>query len=312
MLNPISTASLYASLTSMIDTSQSQIATDTAQVASDKVATDLAGYGQSAGILTATNSVAARLTAYVNNAQNLTSKLAVQNTALSQVATASQNATSAIQEALANNTAEGLMQSLQSQMASAAGALNTDYGGQYLFSGGNANTPPVSTTTLTGLAAAASPTAVFTNGTQKQVSRVDDNQVVQTGVLASDAGSPLMTALAAVQAYNAGPNGPLSGDLTQAQTDFLNSVVSQFQAATDSANTVVADNGNVQKQVTNLTTQLTAQQTTIQGVVTNITEPDQAKVASQLQLAQATLQASAQVFSTLQSASLLQVLSSTN
>jgi flagellar hook-associated protein 3 FlgL len=312
MLNPISTASLYASLTSNIDVSQNQIATATQQVASDKVANDLAGYGQSAGLLTATNSLATRLNTYVTNAQNLSAKLAVQNTALNQVATASQNATSAIQEALANNTGEGLLQTLQSQLASASSALNTDYGGEYLFSGGNANTPPVSTNTLSGLVAAASPSAVFTNGDQKQVSRVDDNQTVQTGVLASDAGTPLLTALAAVQTFNNGPNGPLSGDLTPAQTDFLNGVVSQFQAATDAANTVVADNGNVQKQVTNLTTQLTAQQTTIQGVVTNITEPDQAKVASQLQLAQATLQASAQVFSSLQSASLLQVLSSTS
>ena len=42
--------------------------------------------------------------------------------------------------------------------------------------------------------------------------------MVKTGVLASDAGTPLMTALAAVQAYNAGPNGPLTGALTPAQS----------------------------------------------------------------------------------------------
>ena len=42
-----------------------------------------------------------------------------------------------------------------------------------------------------------------------------------------------------------------------------------------------------------------------------MTTPDEAKVATQLSLAQTTLQASAQIFSSLQSDSLLQVLSPT-
>jgi flagellar hook-associated protein 3 FlgL len=311
MMNPVSTASLYASLGANIGSTQNQIANDAAQVSSQKIATDLAGYGAGAGTLTAVNSVASRLSSYVTNATNLQGKLALQDSALSQVATAAQGSTSAVQEALATGSADGLMETLQAQLSSASSALNTQYGGQYLFSGGNANTAPVSASKLSDLAAATPLSSVFTNGSMKQVSRIDDNSTVQTGVLASDAGTPLMTALAAVQSYNAGPNGPLSGQLTQAQTDFLNGVVAQFQSAVSSANTTVADNGVVQSQVITATKQLTAQQTTIQGVVSNLTTPDEAKVASDLTLAQTTLQASAQVFSSLQSTSLLQVLSST-
>ena len=309
MMSPISTANLYSSLAASIDASQIQQANDTAEISSSKVSTDLAGYGATAGTLTAVNSVSSRLTSYVNNAQALSGKLDVQEQALSQVATAAQSARTAVAEALANNSGADLMTTLQSQLSTAAGALNTQYDGQYLFSGGQADTAPLAASQLSDLTAASPLSSVFKNGQTVQVSRLDDSTVVKTGVLASDAGTPLMTALAAVQAYDAGPNGPLSGTLTAAQSSFLSGVLSQFDSAISSANTTVADNGVVAQEVTDKTTQLTDQQTAIAGVVSNITTPDEAQVATQLSLAQTTLQASAQIFSSLQSDSLLKVLS---
>ncbi len=309
MMSPISTASLFGSLAANIGASQTQQAKYAAEISSQKVSTDLAGYGATAETLTAVNSVSARLTSYVNNAQALSGKLDVQDTALSQVATAAQSARTAVAEALANNSGDDLMTTLQAQLSTAAGALNTQYEGQYLFSGGQADTPPVAASKLSDLTAANPPASIFKNGAAAQVSRLDDSTVVKTGVLASEAGSPLMTALAAVQAYNVGPNGPLSGALTQAQSDFLTGVLSQFDTAISSTNTTAAENGVVSKEVTTKTTQLTDQQTAIAGVFSNITTPDEAQVATQLSLAQTTLQASAQIFSSLQSDSLLQVLS---
>ncbi len=309
MMSPISTASLYASLAANIGASQTQQAQDAAEISSGEVSTNLAGYGATAGTLTAVNSVSSRLTSYVANAQALSGKLDVQDNALSQVATAAQSARTAVAEALANNSGDDLMTTLQAQLSTAAGALNTQYDGQYLFSGGQADTAPVAASQLSDLTAASPLSSVFKNGQTAQVSRLDDSTVVKTGVLASDAGTPLMTALAAVQAYDAGPNGPLTGTLTTAQSTFLSGVLSQFDSAISSANTTVADNGVVAQEVTDKTAQLTDQQTAIAGVVSNITTPDEAQVATQLSLAQTTLQASAQIFSSLQSDSLLQVLS---
>ena len=309
MMSPISTASLYSSLAANIGTSQTQQAKDAAEISSGEVSTDLAGYGSTAGTLTAVNSVSSRLTSYVANAQALSGKLDVQDTALSQVATAAQSARTAVAEALANNSGDDLMSTLQAQLSTATGALNTQYDGQYLFSGGQADTAPVTASSLSDLTAASPLSSIFKNGQTAQVSRLDDSTVVKTGVLASDAGTPLMSALAAVQAYNAGPNGPLTGTLTAAQSTFLTGVLSQFDTAISSTDTTVADNGVVAQEVSDKTTQLTDQQTAIQGVVSNITTPDEAQVATQLSLAQTTLQASAQIFSSLQSDSLLQVLS---
>ena len=309
MISPISTASLYGSLAANIGASQTQIARDTAEVSSGKIATDLAGYGGTAGTLTAVNSVASRLTSYVNNAQALSGKLSVQNEALSTLSTATQSAQSAVEEAIGENSGDTLVATLQAQLSTATGALNTQYDGQYLFSGGQSNTAPVATSQLSDLAAASPLSSVFQNGQLQQTSRLDDTTVVKTGVLASTVATPLYTALQQVQAYNDGPNGPFTGTLTPDQASFLSGVLSQFNSAVSSTNDAVADNGVVQQEVSAASTRLSDQQTTIQGVVSNLTEPDEAQVASQLTLAQTTLQASAQIFSSLQSDSLLQVLS---
>ena len=310
MISPISTAALFGSLQASMGVTQNQVADYGDQLASQKVSTDLAGYGASAGALTAVNSLSSRLTEYVGNAQALSGKLGVQDQALTTIATSAQNARSAVANALANSSGTSLMTALQGALTSAAGALNTQYGGQYLFSGGQADTAPVSAAKLSDLTAASPLSSIFKNGQLQQASRIDDTTVVQTGVLASDAGGPLMGALQQVAAYDAGPNGPLTGTLTSAQSAFLTGVLGQFDAAIGAANTTVADNGVIAKQVEDATTTLTDQQTAVEGVISNMTVPDAAKVITQLTLAQTTLSASAQIFSSLQSDSLLKVLGS--
>ena len=309
MTSPISTASLFASLQANIGATQTTEAQDAAEVSSGKISTSLTGYGSSAGTLTAVNSVASRLTSYVANADALSGKLDVQDQALTTVATAAQSSRNAVAEALAENSGDELLSTLQAQLSTAAGALNTQYDGQYLFSGGQADTAPVAASQLTDLTAASPPSAIYQNGQVAQASRLDDNTVVKTGVLASDVGTPLTSALAAVQAYNDGPNGPFGTTLTPAQSDFLTGVLSQFDTAVSATNTTVADNGVVQQQVSDASTRLGDQQTALKGVVSNLTTPDEAQVATQLSLAQTALSASAQVFSSLQSDSLLQLLS---
>ena len=200
-------------------------------MASQKVSQSLAGYGDQTASLTALNSTAAQLNSYVDGAQSVADKLATQDTALSTVSTAAQAARTAIAQAVGQDNATTLIQTLQAQLTTAASALNTQYQGQYLFSGGQVNTPPVATTSLSSLNTPADVTAAFKNGQVVSASRLDANTVVPTGVLASDVGTPLFNALQAVQAYNAGPDGPLTGALTSDQQTFLSGVLSQFDGA---------------------------------------------------------------------------------
>ena len=70
----------------------------------------------------------------------------------------------------------------------------------------------------------------------------------------------------------------------------------------------MAANGVVQDQVAASQTSLKSQQTALTNSIGDITNADAATAASNLQLAQTALSASAQVFATLNNASLLNVL----
>jgi flagellar hook-associated protein 3 FlgL len=72
----------------------------------------------------------------------------------------------------------------------------------------------------------------------------------------------------------------------------------------------VAQNGLMQNQVAGSLTALKSRQTALTTTLSDLTDIDQAAAATKLQLAQTALQASAQVFSSLKSVSLLNVLSS--
>jgi flagellar hook-associated protein 3 FlgL len=310
-MTPVSTSALFSTALFNIENNENQVAKYTDQAGSGYVSQNLAGYGAQAGQLTALNSSNAKLNSYIAGATSLSSQLDMQNTALNQVSTATQAALSAIQTAVGQGSATTLMASLQAQLTNVASALNTQYNGQYLFSGGNVNTPPVADSTLSNLNLPSDVTAAFTNGTAISATQLAGNTTVSTGQLASAISTPLFNALQQVQAYNAGPNGPLSGTLTQAQTTFLQGVVSQFSSAVTTANNAEAVNGVVQGQVSDLQTGLTDQQTTLQGVISNITDIDAAQVSNQLTLAQDALQVSAQVFQGLQGSSLLNLLTPT-
>jgi len=307
-MDRISSTSNYQSVLLSIMSAQNAQSTAEQQVTTGKLADDLSGYASQADALTASRSLQARLTTYQANGSALTDKLTAQDQALSSVATATQSASNAVTEALANGDATAMMTTLQSQLNTATSALNTQYNGSYLFAGANSSTAPVTASSLSDLTASGGVAGVFTNDQTKTVSRLDDNTTTTTGVLASDVGTPLFTALQSIQAYSAGPNGPLTGTLTTAQTTFLQGVVTTLNSAYTSANNAVAANGVVQQQVAASQTSLKAQQTTLTSTLGDLTDADAATAATNLQLAQTALQASAQVFATLNNASLLSVL----
>jgi flagellar hook-associated protein 3 FlgL len=307
-MDRISSTSSYQSVLLSIMSAQTAQATAEQQVTTGKLADDLSGYASQADALTASRSLQARLTTYQANGSALSDKLTAQDQALASVATATQNASNAVTEALANGDGTALMTTLQSQLNTATSALNTQYNGQYLFAGTNTSTAPVDASSLSDLTGSGGAAGVFTNNQTQTVSRLDDNTTVTTGVLASDVGTPLFTALQTIQAYSAGPNGPLTGTLTTAQTTFLQGVVSTLNSAYASANNAVAANGVVQQQVAASQTSLTAQQSALKNTLGDLTDADAATAATNLQLAQTALQASAQVFATLNNASLLTVL----
>lgn len=307
----ISTASMYQSALLNINNAQQSEVVAEQQTGSGKVADDLEGYGTSAATLTATNSLNARVSAYLSNGTVISGKLSTQDQMLTSLSSAAQAASTAISTAIGTNDGTGLMSSLQSAFSQAEGALNAQYNGQYLFAGGQVDTQPLSATSMSDLAGLDSSTisSVFQNDQNAPTNRLDDSTVATTGFLASDIGTPLMSAMADFATYVQN-NGEPTGTLTTDQASELQGILGEFTSAVTSANATVAQNGNIQNQVNDVQTSLTNQQNTLQNVIGNLTDVNVAQVATNLTLAQTALQASAQVFSSLQSDSLLNLLKS--
>jgi flagellar hook-associated protein 3 FlgL len=307
-MDRISTADSYAHLVANMMAAQSQLTTDANQISSGNVANDLQGYASHAETLTAMQSVQSQVGGFASNDQILADKLTTQDTGLQQVAGASQSATKAITEALAAGVGDTLMQSLGTAFQSAVEGLNTTYNGEYIFGGGQVTTPPVNVNSLAALAAAPSIASVFQNDQHVATNQIDRNTTVQTGFLANQLGTSLMTTFQAIQNYANGPNGPFSGQLTTAQITFLQGQIATLNASTGALNTSAAQNGVVQKQVTNAQADLGNQQTTLGTMIGGITDANLAQVSANLQQAQLAVQATGQVFLALKSASLLNVL----
>jgi flagellar hook-associated protein 3 FlgL len=295
-MDRVSTLTSYSTLISSLMQSEVRQADAQAQVSTGKVASDLKGFGSNAEALTATQTVKTRVDGFVQNAKALSSKLSAQDLALTQVSEAASGARQAIANAVATGHGDGLMASLQSYLDQASSALNTQYSGQYLFAGGRVDIAPVDAT------------YAFQNDQNAPVSRLDESTTVTTGVLASDAGGPLLTAIAAVVAYDAGGTGPLSGQLTQTQIDYLTTTLAGFDTARVGIDDKVAQNGMMQNRVARVQSVQQDRQMALEVMIGNVADADMAKAASQLSQAQVVLQASAQVFATLKSSSLLNYL----
>ncbi len=306
-MNRISTADSYAAVVANMMAAQQQLNTDAGQLSSGNVASDLQGYASHAETLTAMQSVQSQVSGYLANDQILADKLTTQDTALQQVAGAATGASQAIRTALAAGIGDQLSASLTTQFQSAVQGLNTTYNGEYIFAGGQVNTPPVNVNSMAALGAAPSVASVFTNDQQVASSQISQNTTVQTGFLASNIGTNVMTVFQNIQNYVTA-NGPFTGQLTTAQISFLQGQMNSLDSAASQLNTTAAQNGGIQTQVTNTQTDLGNYQTTLGTMIGGITGANVAQVSANLQQAQLALQASAQVFLALQNSSLLNVL----
>ena len=246
-------------------------------------------------------------TSYLDQSNLLANKLTMQDTAMSQLGTAAQSASKAISDALASGDGSTLIQTLTGNFQDAISALNTTYNGEYIFAGGQVNTKPVTAQSLADLATPATVAGVFNNDQHAAANQNNSNTTLQTGFLADQLGSPLFTALKSIEDFQQ-TVGPFNGQLTEAQKSFLQTQLGAIQSATTGVTNLTAQNGLVQKQVDTNITALTAQQTSLAGLIGNLTDADLAQASTNLATAQQAIQASAQVFQTLKSSSLVSLL----
>jgi len=283
------------------------------QEAGDKVATqrngnDLKDYARQSELLTAMRSVQGRIGVFQEQNKLINDKLATQDIALTRIAEAAQEVRQIITEAIASGRVDTLVEDLDSQLKNAVEAMNTRYGGKYVFAGGQVDTRPVTATALTDVASPAVITSFFQNDDFQVTAKLDESTVINTGVLASDIGTDMLTAFQAFQDFNAGGSGPFTGAMTPAQKTFLENQLATWSSVRMDVTGLAAHNGTNQKRVDTVAADLDNRSTSLAGMVGDITDADLGEAASALQQAQLSVQSAAYVFQALQQSSLINFL----
>ncbi|MFC3069023.1 flagellin [Phenylobacterium soli] len=278
------------------------------RVSTQKNGHDLKGFARNDELLTAMKSMQVRLQGYSDQNTLIADKLTTQDTSLNQVADSAQAIRQAIADTLASGDATNLMTEIQGQMNKAVGAMNTRYNGAYLFGGGLINTQPVTATTLASLTAGPPISSFFQNDQFKATTQLDDATKVTTGILASDIGTPMLTGLQTIEAFDQSASGPFNGALSPAQRTFLQNQLATWDTVHTGAVALAAQNGMVQQRVDQIKSDLGSRQTTLTTMIGGITDADMAQASADLTMAQTSFQAAAQVFQTLKNSSLLSLL----
>lgn len=278
------------------------------RVSTQKNATDMTGFGRQSEVLTALKGSQSRLQGFIDASKAVTARLETQDLAMNQVNDGIGYVREAIANALATDSLDSLMQELEGAFQAIRGGLNMRHQGDYLFAGASSSTLPVAADTLGDMAAAPAVADLFANDTLKTASRVAEGTTMQTGFLADELGTEVMTILRDIQAFHTGPDGPLAGKATDAQKAFLTTQLTRIQDAGGAMVDKIARNGSMANQVENLTDNQQAQIDSLQGLVSDRTDADMARAITDLELSQIAIQASAQVVSQLRQVSLLNFL----
>lgn len=280
------------------------------RVATQKNGSNLKEYARSAEMLTAMRSVEARLGGYLDQNKLIADKLTTQDFALTQLGDAAANTKQALEEAIATGRTDTLMQEIEAQFRNSISAMNSRYGGKYLFAGGKIDTQPVNADALSDLTDPLTPliSDFFENDDFITEHKVDDATTVKTGLLADKLGTPLMNAYKALQQFEEGVDGPFTGNLTDNQRAFLESQLAVWDQVSSDIIDVTARNGMIQARVDGVKEDLVTRQNSLKGMIGDIVDADMATASVELEKATIALQASTQVFITLRDSSLLNTL----
>jgi len=303
----VSTVQNYNVMTSNLMRAQIRQSDVGAQVSSQKIASDLKGYAKNAEMLTAMRSTQSRIEGLIDQNKLVNNRLHMQDTGLGKVAESTKSAREAIANALASGSAQTLMQQMQAAFGDVVQGLNTKANGLYVFSGAKTDTATTNASGMGDLTLAPTTASLFNNDQYVATNRIDEQTNAKTGVLGDAVGVPVFDAFKQVQAY-IDANGPFTGKLNDTEVTFLKGLLPTFDTAYKTVVDQQGKNGVTQKRFETAQVDLQNQADTLTGMVGDIVDVDMADAITRLESAQLAVQASAQVFSSLQQSSLLNVL----
>jgi flagellar hook-associated protein 3 FlgL len=285
----------------------SQLVNLQGQVATQEVATDLAGYGGASGTLINAQSLRASADAKNSALSNLQARFGVQASALDQVSKSAQTLAQSVRSALSSNDGRQLNTELSLAFSSAVSGLNQTWNGQPLFAGERVGNLPVKIGSLDQLVNTAGPQDIFDEAERPQVIDLNGSQV-KLADKASDLAQPLMDTFKAMQVMLNSTGGQLPAPMTEDQRNLLLSFAQQLDDEAQTFTVAEGRAGQLQNRFSDEQTRLQQRSDLLSKAIGDQSEPDVGQLSIQINQLMAQYQASAKTFTDISKLSLLNYL----
>ncbi|PIW30025.1 MAG: hypothetical protein COW29_05155 [Rhodobacterales bacterium CG15_BIG_FIL_POST_REV_8_21_14_020_59_13] len=271
------------------------------QLATGKLNPDLKGAGHRAESISAAYGARDRAESYKFSAERVGSRMEVTALALDKLTE------SASDLRVAMTTIDGtfIMNQAREAFEKARNALSTQHAGGYIFGGTRTDTNPIAAKSLADLVAAPAAGDVFVNSNRRPVAKLDDQVTLEVGLLANEVGTDIMAAFKRLAEFDAGPDGPLDGPLTETQQTYLQGEIANVLSAFDRISDMVGENGAQQSRVEKMVTSQDQKADYLTSLIGGLEDADMAAAATRFQQAQTAVDVAARTFSVLSQVSLL-------
>jgi flagellar hook-associated protein 3 FlgL len=278
------------------------------QVTTGKRVNEFADAPADLGALMAARGADSRTADFLASAKAIRTRLDLQDTHIDELAATTADMKQTILEGVANGSGAALKAELEGVFSRMVSILNTQVDGKYIYGGTRQDVPPVTVSSLAELVALPATADAFQNNAVAQTGRIDNNQVITFGQLASDLGGPAFDMLRQIMTFDAGPSGPFANDMTETQSNFLTSLIPQLGTVNEGVNNLLATNGVAYQAADDAVSRHGDARATLAAMISDIEDVDMAEAITKLNNAQTALQASAKTFAMVQGLSLLDYL----
>jgi flagellar hook-associated protein 3 FlgL len=287
---------------------QAAMAKAQAQASSQKVATDLKGFGEDAGRLISAKSYAQRLDRRAETLKALEARAEVEATAMSTAAESVKNLRDSIGNAIANQNGAGVRAAMEQALEIVGMTANQQFAGQAVFGGDWGYGDPFVSASLDALALQPNTDANWVDTGANRTIMVEDGRAIELSPSAEAVFRPVVDFLRDLRKWEIDNAAPFEGSLTPAQLSFLQSKMPQLSSVHSDIIENEASAGTTAKQIEMSIASNEARRDTLQSTIADQENVDLAEVAARLSAAQTQYQASAAIFGQLKEMNLLQYL----
>lgn len=283
---------------------QSQVAATQRQISTGEISDRYSGIARDASALVSARAIESRTLKYIDIGKQAMARADFQAVGMNAMYDAAAKLRQDLLNALATNSGRTVALDVNAAFDTGKGVLNAKLGGRYVYAGSRTDTPPFNAADIADLATVANPAAsYFDNDGNKAQARVDQNLVIEYGVLASDIGQDLMASVKALAEYNAAT--PFSQYLTVADRAAIEAQIANLDAAMEKIGGAQAVNGIVQNRLETIVIRHEELDAVNKRLIADLSEVDMAAAISRLNQDQLAVEASYSLIQQLNKISLL-------